>query len=1066
MKSVVRFSLKQTVFLNVVFIILVVSGAFSILAIPKENTHTVDVGMVFVYTTYYGASADDVEQLVTTKIESALDDLEDVEYIQSHSLRNFSFVTVKFIDDSDYKDTYDELRFRSLNIKDELPQGASEPFFFYIDTHLWMPVINVNVTGDIPYESLKLLTEELKAELVNVPGVRNVALEGEFERQFHVSLAPDKLRRYGVTFAEVIAAIESASTKVPTGNFVSQGQEYMLDTGRQLASQQEVLGVIVKRSGDGSFVRIHDLVTNARMSHRDPLEIPSVNGLDTLRLRVVKEEKADAISIADGIKAAAAAFEERHTADGVRVIFTNDSTIEINDSIRILMSNLLIGLVMVMLILWWTLGWRNAMITAIGIPFSFLCAITIMYVTGISLNTISLASFVLVTGIMVDDAVIIMENIFRHIQMGKEKKEAIIDGTSEVMLPVINAALTTALAFLPMLLMTGSTGDFFGMIPKTVTFALCASLLEALLIVPLHFHDWGPEPKVSAKVSDDPFQHLESGIFAPIWRVYRKVLTTLLNHKVKTLSGVFGLFLVALMIFILSASGALSLIKVEFFQGNFYRYHVTIGMPQGTSIDQTDEVVRDLSRMIVDFGPQEAQSVSGFTGFYEEKDYTRFSGSNYGQLVITLPERKSLNFPDNPDNDPFQYLELVKERLNEHIAASYPENRRPFISVFVESDGPPTGKKVNIRVTGLTLDDALRGSTALRNYLESDEQFADLRELDDDSPTMHRTVRFIPRQETIYEYGLQPGMVSAMVAGALNGYEAGRFRAFDEEVDLVVRLARSDDQGNLEGAGLNEPLDVLDIPLIEHSASPLLLRDLVEVEYAMEPNVRTRYKGQPSITIRSDIAAGSKLAPTNIQYKVREFARNNPEIFTNTTLSFGGEFESTSKSYKSLGFAFLIAIMLIYMVLASQFNHYLQPVMILSAVPFALMGVIFGLFFTRTTFTIGSFMAVVGLAGVAVNNSLLLIEFMNNRREAGLSPRDAVIEACAARMRPVVITTVTTMLGLLPMAIGIPQKSISWSPLAMAFVSGIVSSTILTLLIVPVQYELVEKVQERFRRKT
>ena len=288
---------------------------------------------------------------------------------------------------------------------------------------------------------------------------------------------------------------------------------------------------------------------------------------------------------------------------------------------------------------------------------------------------------------------------------------------------------------------------------------------------------------------------------------------------------------------------------------------------------------------------------------------------------------------------------------------------------------------------------------------------------------------------------------------------------------MIVRIARKDDPANSGGVGLNHPMDVLNIPIIEDSVSPVHLRDLVKVEYFYEPSVRLRYKNHPTITITANIREGVKLSPARVQVIVSDFIKSSLQkhpnrVFTGVSFSYGGQFESTNRSYTSLSIAFCIAIMAIYMVLSSQFNSYVQPLIIITAVPFALIGVVLGLLVTRTTFTIGSFMAIVGLAGVAVNDSLLLIDFMNTRLAQGRALRDAVIESCAARMRPVLITTVTTILGLLPMAIGIPRKSISWSPMAIAFVAGLCSATMLALLIIPVEYEFFGKIQNFFKKES
>ncbi len=638
MRPIVKYTLKQTVFLNVLFIILLIAGVFSLLTTPTENMPLVDIGKVFITTVYYGAPADDVEQLVTRKVEEALESMEDVEYIQSNSHRNFSAVQVKFIDDSDYRGLYDELRFRILNIKDELPLGADEPKFLWLDTNLWKPVIIVHIGGDLPPRSLERYAEDLQARLQSIPDVRDVDIQGDYEDEFHVSLNPDQLRRFGVTFSQVTQAIEAANTKIPTGRFRTGDTAFMLDAGQRLQSQNDVLDIIVRRDGDGNFIRVRDLVTTARLYHRDPIDISSVNGTSAISLVITKEEDGDAVAISDAVKTRARRFGQEHAAEGVGVVFTNDSTIEINDSVKTLSGNLILGMTLVTAVLWWTLGFRNAMLTAVGIPFSFLCSLIIMKLTGVTINTISLFSFVLVTGIIVDDAVIIVENCFRHLQMGKPKRQAIIDGTSEVMLPIISSALTTILAFIPMLIMTGSTGDFFAIIPKTVTYALIASLLEALFILPIHIFDWGPKTTEAVRMNgavEDPFAHLQKGIFGRIWPIYNKVSVWLLDHKIVTFAGITVVFITALVILLLSMLGIAPLIKVKFFPGNYFRYHVTLQAEAGTSLERTDGMIRDLSRFIMSLGTRQAQSAAG-TPFVLLRD--RGEVAVFGQYVELVGE--------------------------------------------------------------------------------------------------------------------------------------------------------------------------------------------------------------------------------------------------------------------------------------------------------------------------------------------------------------------------------------------------------------------------------------------
>ncbi len=316
-------------------------------------------------------------------------------------------------------------------------------------------------------------------------------------------------------------------------------------------------------------------------------------------------------------------------------------------------------------------------------------------------------------------------------------------------------------------------------------------------------------------------------------------------------------------------------------------------------------MVRDLSYFIMSIGEDQAQSASGSAGRYEDEDYQNHTAHHYGQIIVTLPEEKVRNFPENPENDPMTHLDYIRNRLKKYIAQKYKGSEfRPSVRVFPENDGPPTGKPVNIRVTGFTIEDALKATDMIMAYMKSEPELADLTDLDDDRPDFHKTVKYEPRQETVFEYGLLPGDVTALVAGALNGHHAGEFRTIDEEVDLIVRLARKDDKGNIRGAGLSYPRDILDVPVVEHSTSPVLLRDLVDISYEQEASVRSRYKGKPTITITSDIKTGSQLSPARGQILISRFFKEKAEQFAGVSISFGGEFESTSRSYTSLTFAF------------------------------------------------------------------------------------------------------------------------------------------------------------------
>ncbi|MBU1167951.1 MAG: efflux RND transporter permease subunit [Proteobacteria bacterium] len=1063
--------LKQRVFLNLLFFLMIIAGIYCLFNSPVENMPSVDMGEVYITTYYYGASAEDVESLITIQIEKAVEGLENVEIIRSRSYRNVSSVGVKFTDDSDYRELYSRLRIRVLNIKNKLPAGCEDSKFLFVDTHWWISVIRVNLFGEASEKSRQKMAEKLKTELNSIDGVRDIEITGETKNEFHISLSPEKLRKNGVTFSETAEAVQSAGTKIPTGNFGTENSEFILDAGNIFSRQEDVLNVIIRRNGYGNFVRVADVVTSAMMSRPDPMNIASINGEDTISLIVRKEDNANAIKIAKKVKEITDEFEIKHQADGLQIAYTNDSTKEINDAVNTLKGNMILGIILVTAILWITLGMRNAIFAAIGIPFSFLSTLIAMKLAGVSINSINLFAFILVSGIIVDDAIIILENIHRHQQMGKSLRNSVIDGVAEIFWPVVSSVLTTVMAFIPLFLISGTTGDFFAVIPMTVAFALTASLLEALVFLPLHIYEWGPKriPFALSEESSDNEQPQKNYIFDKAWKVYDFALDKFLRNRGKTLVLTFFLFVLAIGIAGLSVSGIVPLIKVKFFPGNYVRYHITVALPASTPIRKTDFVVREVSKFIMSIGPKQAESVSGTAGYYEDEDYSVQGGSQYGQAIVALPGKEIAKFPENPNNDPVQHIDYIRARLAEFLTEKYPDaDERPQVRVFPEYFGPPIGKPVNIRISGDNLDRELEVSNRILDYLKNEKETQDLTELSDDRAAKINVVKYLPIQETVYEMGLSPGRITEVIAGALNGVKVGKFRAPSEEVDLKVRVARQMDPGGFSESGLAAPQDILDIPMVEHSSSPIFLRDVVNVQYISEPDSRGRYNGKSTVSLSANIRSGANLTASRVKFLINRYFESISEEFPDITLIFAGEAEASGKTFDSLFVGLIIALLVIYLILAVQFGDYIQPLIILSAVAFAIIGVTFGMFITRSTFTVGSLMAVVGLAGVTVNDSLILIDFMNKRAQEGNTMRQAVLAACHTRMRPVLITTITTIMGLLPMAIGIPYRSLEWAPMATAFVTGLGSATILTLLIIPVEYELAVlakfKIKEWFQK--
>ncbi|NOQ45114.1 MAG: AcrB/AcrD/AcrF family protein [Desulfobulbaceae bacterium] len=1059
MTPVIRFTLAQRVLLNLFFILLMVFGAWAILRSPVERYPNIHFGKVLIDTFYPGASPQDVEALITREIEDALENLDNVEYILSNSYRERSSILVKFIDDTDYQKGYDELRFEVQGILQDLPIEIDPPQFNDLDVNDWFPAIAVNVLGDRTNRTLSLIAEDLKTRLNQIDGVKEVKLVGEYVREFRVLLSPERMQALGITFDQAAQALGRANINVPAGDFTTSGGEFMLRVDERFRSRQQVMDTIVRTDGDGSFVRISNIAIDAFLAHRDPLVMSSVNGEDCVTMQLIKARQGNAISIAEEARKIVSDNRDRYKNEGVKLVLTQDSTVKIKDSMRVLGFNMLLGIILVSTLIWAVMGLRNAAITTIGIPFAFLVTMAIMYLTGNSINELSLFSFVLVSGIIVDDAIVVVENIYRHIQAGKKINDAVVDGTAEVFLPVVSATLTTIAAFLPMLIMTGSIGEFFAIIPKAVSYALAASLIECLLILPIHYLDFGPRKQHISKrgrryrISSGALSFVvqDTLFMAMNRRFFNWLLQLVLRFRALSLIIPLICFALALFIAVVSISGKMSLIRVTFFPDDYSIYYVELDGPVGTPIETTHELVKEIAAEVMADGLGMASSAQGIAGFYLNEDYMAIWGNHLGHVVVTLPGLKQRQFDDAPENDIIVHLDAMREKLAHFTDSDFK------LRIRAEKDGPPTGKDVNIRVLGSHMEFVQKLSREIMQFLRDDPEMGpDLIDLSDDQGQPGRVLRFRVLQEKAAEYDLTTDQVALLAATVINGRITGKYRMLDEEIDIKVKISSS-----LEG-GIEEALT---IPIIEHPAGPIRLGDLCKAEFTVEPGFLNRYQGQRAITLTSNLRQGSSTSAQMVVDRVKKYFAAIQDQYPGVSLNFAGEYESTQRSFTSLTYAFLVALLLIYLILATQFNSYLQPLIIISAVIFALTGVIYGTFLSRSLFTINSFMAIVGVTGVVVNDSLVLIEFINKSFSRGLTRRQAIVEGTNIRLRPIILTTLTTTLGLLPMALGIPEYSLVWGTMAMTFVTGLCTATFLTIFIIPVEWDLLHAFHERRKKE-
>lgn len=1040
MKPFFRYVLRQTVLVNLLFVLALAVGLFSLFDLPVERYPDVQMGKVQINTVLPGASPEEVESLITDEIEEALDDLESVEFIRSTSYRERSTITVKFIDDTDYDELYDELRLKVLSIMNELPNGIDPPRFTEIRVSEWLPVAAVNLVGDRTNRALSLMAEEMKLHLRQIHGVKEVQLNGEYIREFHVYLNPRLLAKYGVTFDEVARALSEANISLPAGDYTDDGGEFVIVVDERYRSRQQIAETIIRRDSDGSFLKVGNVLSSARISYRDPYVITSVNGKDCVTLRIIKTEDGNALDIVPMVEEIVARFQPLLEKEEVEAVLTQDQRVYIDDSISTLGMNLLVGICLVSVLILFFMGLRNAILTMVGIPFSFLVTMIIMWLLDSSLNEITLFSFVLVSGIVVDDAIVVVENIYRHLQEGEPLKEAVINGVSEVAAPVIAATSTTVAAFLPMLIMSGSTGEFFAQIPIAISAAIVASLFECLIILPLHFMHWPGWRSVEKKAVKPKPASIERWVMSLLLKGTNKLVDFTFRHRFKTLGLVVVAFVASVFILTVSISGKIPLIKIKFFPDEYTYYYIELEGPMATPIETTNRKLKEITEFILPGRPGQLRSVTGMAGFYVNEDYQPVYGSNLGNIYVEMPRKEEQNFPENHKNDPIVHLDYVRKQLARFEQDGWAVRVRP------EKSGPPTGKDINVRVVGPGPDMVKDLAKDVYGFLSSNDKIAPhLIDLSDNLGKPNRVYRFRVNKERAAEYGLTPLAVSRLAASVLDGRFVGDFRTHDEDIDLKLKIDKK---------YLDAPEAALSIPILQHPSGPLRLGDLTTTESYIEPNKLDRYQNNRAITLTANIRPGAPTSTPAVINGIRLYYQAIKENYPGAELSFSGEFESTRRSYTSLAYAFSVALLIMYVIMATQFRSYLQPLIIISAVVFSLIGVVFGKLLTQGLFTVNSFIAVVGVTGVVVNDALVLIDFINRSYRSGMSRREAISRGIRIRLRPILLTTLTTSLGLAPMALGIPSYSVVWGSMASTFVTGLCTATFLTLFIVPIEWDL------------
>ncbi len=1047
MRSAIHWLVTHPTTIAIAAICVFLFGLNSYVSLPRESSPDITIPVVIVTTPYVGVSPEDIESLVTVPMENELASLKNTKEMRSTSAEGISIVVIEFEPDTVVEDALQRVRDRVGRVRPTLPADAEDPSVREI-SFSDVPVVLITLAGPVGEAKLKELAEDLQDDLTRVPGVLEVELTGGTERQITVEVLPERLSYYGFSLDDVTSAIKNENVNIPGGNIETGRGNFLLRTPGEFDEAREVERVAVKRVGDRPvFVRDLARVVDGY----EPRETYSrLRGEASVSLAIKKRAGANILDVTTMAKELAEEHAQRWP-ETVSWRALGDQSKAIRDMVSDLQNNIITALLLVVGVIVMFMGWRPSVFVAVSIPLSMLGSMLVLEVLGFTLNMVVLFSLILALGMLVDNAIVVVENVYRHKEMGKDNIQAAVDGTEEVAVAVAASTATTVAAFLPLVFWTGIMGEFMGFLPKTVIIVLMMSLVVAVGVLPVLMGRLLPQQVDAKDLKDGELRNAE---LDPIMDRYRTFLRSSIRWRYSTFAIGASAFLVTFGIYWFLNHGT------EFFPSTEpERAIVGVQLPQGSDVDTTDQVVRAVELVLASEANVDTWAA----------DVGVSSGGNQLQGSSARPNeaRVTVDFlPDRNTAKPGEAQRIEPTSLTvDRLRAKLQELPGAKITVEPQVMGPPVGKDINIEVSGEDYDEI--GEIVLKLRRELENTVAGLADVDDNYGVGRPELRLRIDRGAAKRVGVSTASIGNAVRTAIAGGVATTLREGEDEIDIVVQLTpeyREDLQRVLDlrlpGREDTSP-DTFPVP-ISAVASYELVGGSSGINHIDQDMV---------VTITGDVAEGFNA--NEVRGDVQAFL-DGYDFPSGVTTALTGANEEQDESLQFLVRAFFIAVALILLVLVTQFDSITMPAIILATVVLSLIGVLWGLLVTGTPFGIMmTGIGVISLAGVVVNNAIVLLDYVQQLQGRGLSTEEALVEAGLTRFRPVMLTAITTALGLLPMALGASfdffelklilgsNSAAFWGPMAIAVIFGLSFATVLTLVMVPVLFSINEDLRHR-----
>jgi multidrug efflux pump len=1097
--SVTTWAVNHSTSVLIMFLIITVAGVMAYRGIPKESFPEIEIPMIAVNTIYPGVSPKDMESLVTRVIEQELNTVPDLKELTSTSVEGYSSVVAEFTTNVDMDDALQRVREKVDLAKPDLPSDAEEPGIYEFDFQQ-VPIVQVNLSGEYGLVRLKEIGEELQDRLEQIPTVLRVDLSGGREREVKVDVSLSRLQYYGLDLEDVVNTVRDENVNIPGGSIDVGQMKFLVRVDGELRDPLTIRDLVVATS-DGRPIYVRDIAeVDFGFAERDTYA--RLDGNAVVTLDIIKRSGENIIETADAVRAVVDEMEPLFPPTTV-VKLTSDMSQDIRMMVSSLENNIVSGLLLIVSVLLFFLGVRNSALVGIAIPTSMLLSFLVLSVLGVSMNMVVLFSLILALGMLVDNAIVVVENTYRYVEEGWDRATAAKKATGEVAVPVIAATLTTLAAFGPLMFWPGITGEFMKYLPLTLIITLSSSLFVALVIVPvlcarylrLEGEAAQPMPKLGRWIMliagvvillpmflSSTFTMgllaatalicwvLNRFLLGPVarrfqiaglpWLMerYESQLRWALRHRLVSVAATFATLVVTVMAFGQFNSG------IEFFPEDIPPKQIWIDAetPVGTHVDFTDDIIRVLE--------EEAQAVDGYADV-ESAVATVGGGGNamMGSSQSANAGRVMVSFVDYQDRGTNTNVTMARmqELLGRDVAGAE-------ISVDKPQEGPPTGPPVNIELIGEDPEVLKELSDRMVIVLRNSEVGARLTGLESDLDEARPELSVHVNRERAGLYGLTTSKVAGTVRTAVQGTEATQYRTGNDEYDVIVRLAEP----------WREDLESLRDITVVHEGQQIPLVSVADWEVGEGLGSIRRKDMDRVATISAQVKAGlnKNAVLLEVQKTLAPFVRD--ELPPGYTVRYTGESEDQAEAQEFLSSAFLAALALIAFILVTQFNSVIKPVIILTSVILSTAGVLLGLMVFQMPFgIIMTGVGIISLAGIVVNNAIILIDYIDTlRARDGMERAEALVRGGKTRLRPVLLTAVTTALGLVPLAIGLNfdffglygslepdlfwggEQAAWWGPMAIAVIAGILFATFLTLILVPVMYSLTDDLAAWVRR--